>query len=979
MPVASRPERAFASESDWVSAFLMPRLDEAAAQMQLREQLTFHNNETIAGAGPKGGDGRPDLTVRFSGRRCLAIEAKFIKKVGPITRPIDPRNPEVVDQAERYAVKGGFPFYATCNATRIVLFKLDPLLRPFERELASFDYSTRADWATRLFELSLELRPAQFKPLDQALVDALHEAHQDLAPEAHAGLLDRLQRPQFSRKYHEWLETQGLPFADATHGILADQVAHLWIDRLLLYAVVQAQLPRRLSRLKISESEDVSEAVKGYYRAIVKIDYRAAYQPGLTEEIPLTERAQGRIRGLVELLSRFDFAQFKTDVLGRLYERLIPAGERKRLGQFYTPPEIVNLIVTWTIRNEGDHVLDPCCGSGGFLIGAYRHMLEQKGVTGPQDPRALVGVHGELLNQLFGIDVNQFASHLSILNLALQNPIGVSNKVNVIVKDFFDVRPGMRVLSGFEGLDPNAEVVDVEIPPAVDCVVGNPPYIRQELLSKKEKSRMARALGSAITLPGQSDIFAYFLAHGISFLVDGGRIGMITSNKWLEVGYGPAIQSWLLNNLAIEGIIEFDTGVFPDADVNTLVLLARREVSRERRDSNVIHFIRLKEQMETERVLSLLRAGAGAETAQVKARVVRQSELKPGKWNSFLREPSIIERILRRAEFRELKEIARVSFGVKTGYNDYFIMDKARSREFGIEPKFLVPVVGSPKDFPGLEISGGEIREMMFVCGVSKAELQEQGDLGALRFIEYGERLKVTISRTSSQREVALPNVPSLRSRKVWYRLDTPAPPPIILPELHDERIRAWWNEARAFPRAPLYYCTPKDEHSAKILIAYLNSSLSQLLLELRGRSYGGGVLDIKVREYALLPCLRPENVVSEDASTLYMLFLKLDNAVRALAAAKRRLANEGPRKRYSVRRQQTLFEAEVAEEMQQAHAREVAAQRELDLMVCRCLGFDAQSGEVLVQEVVRALDEQRGIRRSRKEKGRALVSEDRE
>lgn len=964
----------YASELDWVSQFLIPRLNEACQRMGISEHVEFHDNESIQGTGPKGGTGKADLTARFQGRRSLVVEAKFVKRIGRIERPIDPRDPDVIDQAERYAVKGGFPFYATCNASRLVLFKLDPAMKPFERELASFDYRTRPEWAVHLLELALELRPARFKPVDQALVDALHEAHVDLAPEACASLVDRLRNPQFSRHYREWLESQGLPFADETHVVAADQVAHLWINRILLYSVVQAFLPQRLRPIRIETTEDVASALRKHFGEITRIDYRAAFQPGLSEEIPLTARAEGRLRSLIDFLGFFDFSEFSTDILGRLYERLLPTEERKRLGQFYTPPEIVELILGWSIRSPDDTVLDPCCGSGGFLIGAYRHLMEQKGVRNRPDPRTLVGVHGELLNQVYGLDLNQFAAHLSILNLALQNPIGISNQVNVAVKDFFDTRPGMKVLTGFEGLDMNAQAFDVSIPPTVSCVVGNPPYIRHELLSVAEKTKIQRAIGKGRSLPGQSDIFAYFLGHGISFLNDGGRLGMITSNKWLEVGYGPALQSMLLSTLAIDGIIEFDAGVFPDADVNTLIVLARKEQDPERRNSNLVHFIRLKKVAEPSRVVELLQRSTNVDDDRIRLHPIQQANLKPGKWNTFLREPLIVGRILQEVDFRKLRDCARVFFGVKTGYNDYFILRMEKAREFGIEPEFLVPVIASPKDFPGPILREDEVRDVMFVCHHSKADLRKQGKLGALNYIEYGEKLRVPISRTARRREIPLPEVPSLRSRKVWYSLSVPPAPSIIFPELHDERIRGWWNEARAAARAPLYYCVPTNEHVGRVLAGYLNSSFSQLLLEVRGRSYGGGVLDIKVGEYAGLPCIDPATVSSDLASELFDSFTKLDRAIRNSARVRQTFAPGGRGGKYGLGKQQTLLESERNQALREADHTEAEAQNALDRLVFVTLGFVESRVREFVDGVAKALEEQRTIRRNRRVKGHPIL-----
>jgi len=66
------------------------------------------------------------------------------------------------------------------------------------------------------------------------------------------------------------------------------------------------------------------------------------------------------------------------DLVGYIYEELIPPEERHKLGQFYTPPAICELIAKWAIRKQDDLILDPGVGSGGFLLWAYRTLLKLK-------------------------------------------------------------------------------------------------------------------------------------------------------------------------------------------------------------------------------------------------------------------------------------------------------------------------------------------------------------------------------------------------------------------------------------------------------------------------------------------------------------------------------------------------------------------------------------------------------------------------
>jgi len=57
-------------------------------------------------------------------------------------------------------------------------------------------------------------------------------------------------------------------------------------------------------------------------------------------------------------------------------------------------------------------------------------------------------VHKRILNQLVGVDTNEFPAHLTAINLAMRNPKAPSTKLNVVVEDYFNIKPGQKRLSG---------------------------------------------------------------------------------------------------------------------------------------------------------------------------------------------------------------------------------------------------------------------------------------------------------------------------------------------------------------------------------------------------------------------------------------------------------------------------------------------------------------------------------------------------
>jgi len=957
----------FVSERDFVANYLLPRLKEAARILGKSDIVEFHIEKPV--------NGTADLTAEKGGRGLFVLEAKFEKKIGKIRHDIEPRDPDVINQAVNYAALGGFPYYLTCNAKRIILFKLRPGVRAYESEITSFEYATQPNWAEEVLKAALELVPIRLKPLDDSLVDTLQETFSDLYPEFISSLRDKLKDKRFYGRYVDWLESQGIEFNDENNNLIARQSTYLQINKLLFFQVIRVIYPEKLSPLKVHEDENLSEALSRFYAEAQTIDYAPIYRSDIISEIPLTTRAQERMRTFLDTLNEFDFSKMESDFLGRVYEKLIPPLERKKLGQFYTPPGIVDFIIQLTLRQPNAIVLDPGCGSGSFLVKAYHRLRELNGIAKGASGALLETFHKQLLEQIYGIDINQFPAHLSAINLAIQHPRAKIEKVNVVVNDFFDIRPGQATLLGFKSITTGGKQTLLEIPPYFDVVIANPPYIRQELLGEKEKRKIKELIEgeykgkvsvgpprttvpNTVILNKQSDIYVYFFIHGISFLKNHGYLGFISSNKWLEVGYGEPFQRFLLNNTKIRYIVEFDRAIFPDAEVNTAVTILEKESNKRERNDNVIKFVRLKQKMDMQSQIKLMQEiDESFEDENMRINVVRQGDLVEGKWNVYLRAPPVYKKIVQHPKVKPLNNQAKVFFGIKTGYNEYFIVSKDRAKEWGIEREFLKPVVTSPKKIKGLIIRQENIDEYLFLCHKSKKELE---GTNALKYLEFGEKTRVKIERTARSIEVPLPEVPSLKGRKLWYDLPEYEIPPIIFQELYDVEIRALWNEANSHGRAPLYYCIPKRKADAEVIVSYLNSSVAQMLLELYGRSYGGGVLDVKVYEVSKLPTIDVSALDKNEKSRIVQAFRFLAKTIDDKVKIEEELARARARDKTAI----GLFELDVKTKLNDAVFLEKKARRELDEAIFDVLGLNISERS----QVKKALDELREIRRLRRE-----------
>lgn len=204
-----------------------------------------------------------------------------------------------------------------------------------------------------------------------------------------------------------------------------------------------------------------------------------------------------------------------------------------------------------------------------------------------------------------------------------------------------------------------------------DAVIGNPPYVRQELLGEQVKRALKKVY---ITFDGMADLYVYFYEQGLRLLRPGGRMGYVVTNKWLKADYAGELR----NLFATKGWVEFvaDFGharhFFPDADVFPSVVVVRKPdpaiEAPEQANVSVIPRDAVPKK-------DLLGAIADATFQLPRAVLMRETwalEPKPVM--------DLLEKV--RSSGVPLAEYARAKplYGIKTGLNEAFLVD-AQTRE----------------------------------------------------------------------------------------------------------------------------------------------------------------------------------------------------------------------------------------------------------------------------------------------------------
>ena len=745
---------------------------------------------------------RRDLTILDKNERVVLT--------GEVKLPFRPDGgspyaADLVKDARRKALRAQAPFFFTWNVNEFVLWEAEGGTVTWQKqkyrswEITNVAKESHMDqpmtqraiqfWlAGFLHDFAQIIRgtaPVGQKSPDEKFIEAL-ESSLRLPILLTIERLAALYANAHSRsELDRWMrEEQGWIIYDDPEGIRenlersAKFSCYALVNKLVFYEALLKRYGPHMDRLSIPEHIETGEALRGRldgYFARAK-DVTSDYETVFGEEhmsignrIPFyADAAVPHWRTLINQIHQFDFSKLDYEVIGSIFERLIGPEERHKFGEYYTRVEVVDLINSFCIRSGTEKVMDPACGGGTFLVRAYARKRE---LTPARK-------HGQLLADLFGVDVSDFATHLTTINLATRDLVDEANYPRIARSDFFDIDARSTFVSlprrmTADGLG-TTQRQDIVVPP-LDAVVGNPPYIRQEEIPKsKIRSKPRRGTKehyqklvkeeAGAELSGRSDIHCYFWPHASSFLKGDGHLCFLTSSQWLDVEYGFRLQEWMLSNFRILAVFEsICEPWFVGARVTTVVTILQREADDEARMGNVVRFVQLRRPLQELMASDGTMAGAveaadrfrdevmslqaDVTNERFRARLVSQRELWDkgaglahvmaangkgedeggeryygGKWGVYLRAPDLWFRLLDAYGSRlvPLMEIAEIRRGITSG-KDCFFFPRDCSASCLVEH-------ARPSDFeseygvPRKEVASGQVK--LVRCGENYGEIR---------------------------------------------------------------------------------------------------------------------------------------------------------------------------------------------------------------------------------------------------------------
>ena len=595
----------------------------------------------------------PDYSFRAGGLRRFFVEAKRP------SRDLE-TDPAPAFQLRRYAWSAKLPLSVLTDFEEFAVY--DGRVEPAHGDgaaVARIAYYRYEDFEARWDEIA-----GTFSK--QAVLDGSFDAYAEEATSKRG--TDEVDKA-FLRELESWRQSLASAILSANRALTPRQLnfsVQRTIDRIVFLRICEDRGIEPYGQLQQTLSHDNA------YAALVKLFHHAdaRYNSGLfqfrkeagREEAHDTltpalavpdEVLQEIVRRLYYPESPYEFSVLPADILGQAYEQFLgsvivarggevqvePKPEVKKAGGvYYTPTYVVDHIVADTVGRViegrtprqvgGDgrsstaplRILDPACGSGSFLIGAYQYLLDwyrDAYVIDPaqwtkgRSPRLYQSASGEwrltgrerrwiLLRHIFGVDIDPQTVEVTKLSLLLKVLEGESletlteqmtlfheralpdlgNNIkcgnSLIGTEFLRLYPGTLFdeeasyhVNAFDWARAFADVLEADAD-GFDAVIGNPPYVllqdgfedTRELEFFREQYRVASY---------KVDTYHLFIEKGLELTRPGGFFSMITPSNFLTNNYLAELRRVMLEDSTIQRILVIDGGVFDGISVDNAI------------------------------------------------------------------------------------------------------------------------------------------------------------------------------------------------------------------------------------------------------------------------------------------------------------------------------------------------------------------------------------------------------------------------
>ncbi|MYL34665.1 N-6 DNA methylase [Pontibacillus yanchengensis] len=462
------------------------------------------------------------------------------------------------------------------------------------------------------------------------------------------------------------------------------------------------------------------------------------------------------------------------------YRKQTSATYRKQLGQYFTPPAIASLMVSWISECNPTSVLDPAVG-----LGIFPSMYQ------PLDERAQT----------------------------TWNVYDVDEAMVKATKDRTDSPPSINLH--------HSDFLEEDWEHMYDAVIANPPYLKMSTHQHKQTILTTFEEKLRLRLPGNTNMYNLFLLKGLNQLHQGGRAAFIVPSEFLNADYGKKIKQYLLDQKLLKYILitDFQHNWFEDALTTSVILLCERDAT-----NDSVEFISMYTQEDLPNVHTYIATQADHDQPLGK-RYLFDSLDASKKWRVYY-QPSLLKEL---QQVKPFTEFGYASRGIATGANDFFCLRRSDIQDRSLSSSYWIPCITkahqvktpffTEKDWHGLFEQNAPVTLL-------NLQSDRTLDIPIANYIQYGETHQFHLRYLTKHRspwykaEVRDP-------APIWFRTFNRTKLQFVRNEAGIVHLTPFHS----------IYIHEKYQQDIPIIMAYFLTDIAEEVLKESRREYGQGLV----------------------------------------------------------------------------------------------------------------------------------------
>lgn len=350
-----------------------------------------------------------------------------------------------------------------------------------------------------------------------------------------------------------------------------------------------------------------------------------------------------------------------------------------------------------------------------------------------------------------------------------------------------------------------------------DFVIGNPPYISKKHLSPESRERCKRVAGPKRS-HWCSNMWVAFVLHSASLLNQGGGMAFVIPAEIMQVHYGKRVVDYLIGIFECIFIITSHKRFFADIDQNTVIIVCDG-FNKPHKNFQILEFDNNLDCVKFENIAD---------------------ELKMTHYHIDDDGRQLINTL--QHKFSSIGNFCHSTPGIVTACNEFYILSRLDVEKYNLL-SIATPIVKK----------GMYLKDKVIFTENDLKELQD--DNTPCYFVDLkSQNFEIFSHYVELGEKEGYQNRFKMRNRKIWYEVPQVwASEAVFMKRMH--RLPKFYiNTAKALVTDTGYRVTPNDGFDVIDIVKSFYNSITLLFIEIMGRSYGGGVLELTPSEFKMLP-----------------------------------------------------------------------------------------------------------------------------